>query len=70
MVNINKIKGRMKEMELTQKEVAEKLGVDTSTLNRKLNDTSGARISILELLKLKEILKIHEKELNEFFFNN
>lgn len=70
MVNINKIKGRMKEMELTQKEVAEKIGVDISTLNKKLNDTSGARISILELLKLKEILKIKEKELNEFFFNN
>lgn len=39
MINSNKIKGRLRELNLTQKDAAEALGIAQSTTAQKLNGT-------------------------------
>ena len=67
MVNTQKIKGRMRELNYSQEQVANMLGIDPSTLYRKLN-AQGPLFSIGEAQKLGEILKLSGDELMEYFF--
>lgn len=66
MVNIRKIKAKMVELNMTQKEVAEAMGIDSSTFNLKLNETSKRQFTIKEAQDLVRILKIEEPK--EYFF--
>ena len=38
MINTNKIKGRMAELQITQKDVANSLGLAQPTINQKINN--------------------------------
>lgn len=70
MINVNKIRGRMAEMRLTQKDIAQKKVWDCAlpTVSQKLN---GVRpISLDEANALAELLKLNEHEYYEFFFGN
>lgn len=70
MINTNKIRGRMAEMRLTQKDIAQKNVWDCAlpTVSQKLN---GIRpISLDEANSLAELLKLSEHEYYEFFFGN
>ena len=67
-MNANKIRGRMAEMKLTQKDIAQKSVWDCAlpTVSQKLN---GIRpMSLDEANALAELLRLDEKEYYEFFF--
>lgn len=68
MVNSNKIKGRMKELELTQKDVAIELGIKTPTANQKINNVRSFTLDEAE--KLSDMLKIKQDEFGVYFFAN
>lgn len=56
-VDVAKIKGKMAELGVTQADVAELLGIDTSTVNRKLNQDENSAFKIGEAQKLAQLLK-------------
>lgn len=66
MVNTNKIKGRMKELELTQADVAQCLQVAQSTANQKINNVRP--FDLEEAEKLSKLLKIDAGEFGIYFF--
>lgn len=66
MVNANKIKARIVELGLTQQQVADKLGIDISSFNVKLNNTSTRQFNIAEVQKLTKILEIQNPV--DYFF--
>jgi transcriptional regulator with XRE-family HTH domain len=66
VVNTKKIKGRMAELGLTQKQVSDKLGIVKSTFNQKLNNTNKRQFNITEVQELTKILCIDDPK--EFFF--
>lgn len=66
-MKVNKIKARMVEMGFTQSEVAQKIGMNQSTLSLKL---SGKRpLSINEAENICKILDIGNENFGEYFFN-
>ena len=62
----SKLKGRMKEKELTQEDVAKHIDKDKSTLNLKLNNQSYFVQD--EILKIVNLLEIPAEEIKEYFF--
>ena len=68
MINVNKIKARMVELGYTQEKLAIEMGVDTSTINRKINYSDGSKLTVLEAYKLTEILSIENP--TDYFFAN
>lgn len=66
MINTNKIKGRLKELCLTQSDVAKAMNLSQSTVTQKINKTRP--LTILEAEKLSEILKIDDEQYKEYFF--
>lgn len=66
LVNCQKIKARMVELGTNQGEVANAMGIDRSTLNAKINDASGSRITLEEIDALCKILEIEDAR--EYFF--
>lgn len=70
MINVLKIKGRIREKNFTQEYLASKLGMSPSTLNYKINNKNGGFLTIEEVDKLKNILEIPNNELSDYFFVN
>ena len=68
MVNINKLKGKTVENELTIAELAEKIGLDRSTLYRKLN-SEGETFTIKEANLICNVLQLSKQEAMEIFFS-
>lgn len=66
MINTNKIKGRMAELQLTQKDVAASLGLAQPTINQKINNIRPTDLDEAE--KLAELLKIPEEDFAIYFF--
>lgn len=66
MVNSNKIKGRMRELGLTQLDVANALGVKQSTANQKINNIRP--FDLEEAEKLSALLNISPDEFGDYFF--
>ena len=66
MVNTNKIKGRMKEKEISQARAAEFIGIAQPTFNRKINNIRV--INLNEAEKLCELLEIPDAEFTNYFF--
>jgi transcriptional regulator with XRE-family HTH domain len=66
MINSDKIKGRMRELGLIQKDVARELGVAVPTATQKIN---GVRPLYLdEVGKLADLLQINPTEYEDYFF--
>lgn len=66
MINSNKIKGRMKELGLVQKDVADKLRIATPTASQKIN---GIRpMDLDEARLLAELLEIEDHDFGIYFF--
>lgn len=63
------LKGKMREHGLTQKEVAEKIGVSLSRFNAKLNETGGAEFSLGEVRAMIPILRLTPDLVDDIFFN-
>ena len=66
MVNTNKIKGRMRELGLTQHDLSKRMGTSLATVNRKINNVQGLNLDEAE--KLSVILGISDIEFRDYFF--
>ena len=66
MVNSNKIKGRLVELGLTQKDVSTALNIAQPTANQKINNVRPMDLNEAE--RLSELLKISPEEFREYFF--
>lgn len=66
MVNTNKIKGRMKELEITQADVAKCLKIAQPTANQKINNIRPFDLDEAE--KLSDLLKIESGDFGSYFF--
>lgn len=68
MVNVNKLKGKIIENGMNVSDLAEIMGIDTSTLYRKLS-RNGENISIKEADKISKVLKLTPAEASSIFFS-
>ena len=67
-MNINLLKGKMREKALTQEAVAGKMGLSLSRFNAKLNERGGAEFSLGEVQALRGILNLTAKQTEQIFF--
>lgn len=70
MVKTNELKAQMKRIGMTQETLARKMGIDPSTLNRKINNAGGEKITVAEANKIAEALEFPRTELVGIFFAN
>lgn len=68
MVNINKLKGKIVECGMSVEILAEKIGVNKSTLYRKLSSTDDV-FTIREADLIAKELKLTYSEINAIFFS-
>jgi hypothetical protein len=68
MINTLKLKAKLKEKNMTQEELATKIGINASTLNQKINNTIGETLTIEEATKMSEVLDISREERMDIFF--
>ena len=68
MCNTAKLRGKIRERQLTQKELSKIVGIDISTLNRKLK--TGEDFSIGEANKIADALSLTKDEAIDIFFTN
>ena len=66
MINTNKIKGRMAELQITQKDIAYSLGLAQSTVNQKINNVRP--MDLEEAEKISNLLKIAPEDFTIYFF--
>ena len=64
--NHSKLLGKMKELEITQENLAKEISVTESTLNLKLNGKSC--FTTREISKICKALNILPKQIGEYFF--
>lgn len=69
MVNTMKLKGKIVENGLTLHDVAKALGIDDSTLYRKMKN-NGISFTIGEANKLTKCLRLTKDEAMDIFFNS
>lgn len=67
MVNTDKLRGKIKECKMTVDMVAEEIGLNPSTLYRRLNG-GGGTFTIGEADKIATLLNLTADELNKIFF--
>lgn len=68
MVNTNEIKAQLKRTGLTQVELAKKISMDPSTLNRKINNSEGEILTVKEAEKIAQTLSIPKNLWVDIFF--
>ncbi|PWM26741.1 MAG: phage repressor protein [Limosilactobacillus fermentum] len=68
-MNANKLKGKIVENGLTVSELALKIGVDSSTMYRKISAKNGDKMLIREVKEIIEILHLTDEEAVSIFFN-
>ena len=68
MVNVNKLRGRIVEKGLTIEQVAKKLGVNASTVYRKLAN-NGEGLTVGDANRLCKILELTGAEATAIFFS-
>ena len=66
MINTNKIKGRMAELQITQKDIANSLGLAQPTVNQKINNIRPMDLNEAE--KLSNLLHIKPEDFAVYFF--
>lgn len=69
MVNINKLKGKIIEKQMTQEILASEIGINKSTLYRKFK-SGGDSFEIWEVHKIVETLKLNDQEIKDIFFTS
>lgn len=65
MINSEKIKLRMAELKLTQKDIAIAIKKSNSVTNQKINNIRPMRLTEADVIS--ELLKLSDKEFKEFF---
>lgn len=66
-MNILKLKGKMVENEHNIESLALKIGIDRSTLYRKME--CGEKFTIGEAQKIKEVLSLSDEDISAIFFD-
>lgn len=66
MINSQKLKAKMTETCFTQRKLAKVVGIDPSTLNRKINNSDGKTLTVKEAKIIADALGI--KNPTEYFF--
>ena len=66
MVNTRKIKGRIVELGLTQRDLAKALELSQPTVSQKISNIRA--MTVQEAFMLADILKIPDREFREYFF--
>lgn len=66
MLNVAKVRGRMAELNISQKDVAEALGIAAPTVSQKLNRVRPMDLDEAE--KLAKLLEITDQQFGEYFF--
>lgn len=67
-VDIEALRGRMKAKNMNVKAVAEAVGMDESTMYRKMN-ACGITFTVGEVYKIIDILEINKKDAEAIFFS-
>lgn len=67
MVNVNKLKGRIVECGITVAELADKIGVDPSTLYRKLNNAESFTLKDADFIV--KVLGLSKEDAVSIFFS-
>ena len=67
-MNVNLLKGKMREKALTQEAVAAQMGISLSRFNAKLNERGNAEFSLGEVQVLRSILNLTAKQTEQIFF--
>ena len=68
-MNIDMLKGKIREHGMTQNDVAEKMGLSLSRFNAKLNETAGAEFSLGEAKALKRVLGLSPEQVDLIFLS-
>ena len=66
-MNISRLKGKIVERGLNTEKLATLIGMDRSSLYRKLNN--GDKITIGEAVRIKNVLEMTNEEATEIFFS-
>ncbi len=66
-MNVAKLKGKMVERSINAETLAEKIGIDRSTMYRKLN--AGERFTVGEAQNIKDVLELTGDEARSIFFD-
>ena len=66
-MNINKLKGKIVEKDMSVETLAARIGINKSSLYRKLNNYE--KITIGEAVKMKEALEMNDAEAYEIFLS-
>lgn len=66
MVNVNKLRGRMVELGVTVRLLAQRMGVNYSSLYRRLKEPESFTIG--EATKIKSILELSSEQATDIFF--
>lgn len=64
--NFNKLRAKIAERGTTQRDVARKIGINTSTMSKKMNGDSEFNRD--EILAISLALGLNKEELNDVFF--
>lgn len=64
--NMNLLRGKIKERNMTQEELASKIGMDSSTLSRKLA-SDGLKFTVGEMHEIAAALKLSSKDCRAIF---
>jgi DNA-binding XRE family transcriptional regulator len=67
LIKVNKLKGKIVEQELTIEKLADRMGINRSTLYRKLSK-GGVDITINEAKTISRVLGLNSQEATEIFF--
>jgi len=67
-MNASLLKGKMRENDLTQRDVADKIGISLSRFNAKLNNAGGAEFSLGEIRAIRTLLALNSEQVDHIFF--
>ena len=70
MVNADKIKGKTRELRMTDDQVAKYLNIHPSTYHRKLNHENGETFTLKQLFGIASLLDFSKEEAADIFFGN
>ena len=69
-VNIDKIKGRTRELRMTDEQVAQKIHMHPSTYSRKLNAEKGESFTLKHIFLLVDVLRFSKLEAADVFLGD
>ena len=65
-VDVNKLKGKMAEKQLTAEALATTIGIDGSTFYRKLK-ANGLTFTVAQMHRIAEVLQLSKEEATQIF---